>query len=59
MGETSSFTGEYVGEINGVLEHTQAHPLGTLHQKDPIGLWAAEEVTESGARAEQAALFPL
>ena len=35
------------------------HPPGIQHQKSPICLWVAGEVTESWQRAEQAALFPL
>ena len=59
VGETPSLTGEFTGETNRVLECTQTHPLGNQHQKGPICLWVAEEVTESQPRAEQAALFPL
>ena len=58
-GETPSLTGEFAGKTLRVLEHTQTHPPGNQHQKGPTCLWVAEEVTESGARAEQAALFPL
>ena len=58
-GETPSLTGEFVGETHRVLEHTQTHPPGNQHQKSPIYLWVAEEVTENRQRAEQAALFPL
>ena len=35
------------------------HPPGNQHQKGPICLWVAGEVTESQPRAEQEALFPL
>ena len=58
-GETPSFTGEFVGETHRVLGHTQAHPYGNQQQKGPICLWVVGEVTKSGVRAEQAALFPL
>ena len=58
-GETPSLTGEFVGETHRVLERTQAHTPGNQYQKGPICLWVAGEVTESRARAEQAALFPL
>ena len=56
-GETPSLTGEYIGETNRVLECTQAHPPRNQHQKGPIWLWVAGEVTESGLRAKQATLF--
>ena len=59
VGETPSLTGEFIGETNRVLECTQTHPPGNQHQKGPIGLWVAEEVTESRQRAKQVALFPL
>ena len=59
LGETPSFTGQFIGETHGVLEHTQTQPPGNQHQKGPICLWVAGEVTESQPRAEQAALFPL
>ena len=58
-GETPSFTGEFVGETHRVLEHAQTHPPRNQHQKGPICLWVAGEVTESQPRAEQVALFPL
>ena len=58
-GETPSLTGEFIGETHRVLECTQAHPPRNQHQKGPICLWVAEEVTESHQRAEQVALFPL
>ena len=58
-GETPSLTGEFVGETHSVLEHTQTHPPGNQHQKGPIWLWVAEEVTENRQREEQAALLPL
>ena len=59
MGETPNLTGEFVGETHGVLEHTQTHPPRNQHQKGPICLWVAEEVTESWQRDKQLALFPL
>ena len=58
-GETPSLTGEFVGETHRVLECTQTHPLRNQHQKGPVCLWVAEEVTESWWRAEKVALFPL
>ena len=54
-----SLTGETVGAAHGSLECTQIHPSSNQHQKGPIPLWVAVEVTESGARVEQMALFPL
>ena len=59
MGETTSLTGEFVGETHRVLELTQNHPPRNQHQKGPIYLCVAREVTESQQRVEQAALFPL
>ena len=59
VGETPSLTGEFVRETHRVLECTQNHSAGNLHQKDPICLWVVEKVTESWPRAEQVALFPL
>ena len=58
VGETSSLTGEFIGETHRFLGCTQNHPPGNQHQKDPICFWVAEEVTENGQRAEQAELFP-
>ena len=58
-GETPSLTGGFVGETHGLLECTQNHSHENQHQKGPICLCVAEEVTESQLRAEQAALFPL
>ena len=58
-GEAPSLTGEFVGDTHRVLEHTQTHSPRNQHQKGPICLWVAEEVTESWQRAEQVALFPL
>ena len=40
-------------------ECTQTHPPRNQHQKDPICLWVAGEVTDSQSRAEQVALFLL
>ena len=59
VGETPGLTGEFTGETHRVLGHTQSHPPGNQHQKGPIYLWVAAEVTESRQRAEQVALFPL
>ena len=59
VGETPSLTGEFIGETHRVLECTQTHPPGYQHQKGPIWLWIAGEVTENRQRVEQAALFPL
>ena len=56
---TPSLTGVFTGETHRVLESTQDHTPGSQHQKGPICLWVAEEVTGSQQRAEQAALFPL
>ena len=47
VGETPSLTGEFVGETHMVLECTQTHPPGNEHQKGPICLWVAGDVTES------------
>ena len=58
-GETPSFTGQFVGETHRVLGHTQTHPPRNQHQKGPICLWAAEDITEIPPRVEEAALFPL
>ena len=58
-GEIPSLTGEFVGETHRILEHTQNQPPKNQHQKGPICLWVAGEVTESQSRAKQAALFPL
>ena len=58
-GETPSLTGEVVGETHRGLERTQAHPLGNQHQRGPVCLWVAGEVTENGQRVEQVPLFPL
>ena len=58
-GETPSLTGQFLGETHRVLDCTQAHPPWNQHQKGPICLRVAGEVTDSQLRAEQAALFPL
>ena len=58
-GETPSLTGESVGETHRGLERAQAHPPGNQYLKGTTPLWVAREVTDSGARAEQAALFLL
>ena len=50
---TPSLTGEFFGETHRVLECTQNHPPRNQHQKGPLCLWIAEEVTESQQRAEQ------
>ena len=50
VGETPSLTGESIGETHRVLERMQTHPLGNQHQKGPICLWVAREVTESHSR---------
>ena len=57
--ETPSLTGEFIGETYWVLEHTQTHSSRKQHQKGPICLWVAGEVTENWQRVEQEALFPL
>ena len=56
VGETPSLTGKFVGETNSVLECTQVHQPGNQHQKGPICLWVAGEVTENWRRAEQVTL---
>ena len=58
VGETPGLTVDYVGETHRGLEHAQAHPLGNLHQRGPIGLWVVEGVTENQQRVEQAPLLP-
>ena len=58
-GETPSLIGEFIGETHRVLECTQTHPPGNQHQRGPICLWVAGEVTENHQRVEQAPLFPL
>ena len=51
-GEIPRLREEVAGETHRVPKCTQAHPPGNQHQKGPICLWVAEEVTESGARAK-------
>ena len=51
-GETPSLTGEFLGETYRVLEGTQNHPPRNQHQKGPIQLWVAGEVTETWPRAK-------
>ena len=58
VGETPSVTGEYIGETHRVLECTQTHSPRNQHQKGPICLWVAGEVTEIKVKAKQVALFP-
>ena len=58
VGETPSLTGESVAEAHGILECTQTY-LGISICKGTICFWEAGEVTESEARAERGALFPL
>ena len=58
-GETTSLTGEFTGETYRVLQHTQNNPPRNQHQKGPVCLWVAGEVSERQLRAEQVALFPL
>ena len=48
--EIANLIGESVGET---------HLPSNQHLKNATGLWVAEEVTESGARAEQTTLLPL
>ena len=42
---------QFIGETHRILECTQAHPPGNQHQKGPICLWVAGEMTESHPRA--------
>ena len=49
-GETPKLTREFSGETHRVLERTQTHTPGNQHQKGPIYLWVAGEVTESQLR---------
>ena len=58
-GETPRHIQEFVGETHRALECTQTQPPGNQHQKGPVYLWVAGEVTESQLRAKQLALFPL
>ena len=50
--ETPSLTGEFTGETHRGLERTQTHLPGNQHQKGPICLPVAEEVTENWREAE-------
>ena len=50
---------ESIGETHRVLELTQNHPPRNQHQKGPICLWIAGEVTKSQTRGKQVALFSL
>ena len=59
VGETPSLTGEVIGETHRGLERAQAYPPGKQHQKGPLCLWVAGEVTESQQKAEQVPLRPL
>ena len=59
VGETPSLTGKFIGETHRILECTQTHTPGNQHQKVPIGLSVAREVTEIQQKAEQGPLFPL
>ena len=59
MGEATSLTGGSIGGTHGVLEYTQIHLPGNRHQMGMIRFWEAGEVTKSGMRAEQTALFLL
>ena len=47
VGETPSLTGELVGETHRVPEGTKTNLPSNQHQKGPICLWVAGEVTES------------
>ena len=51
-GDTPRLTGEVIGEMHRALECTQNHPPGNHHQKGPICLWVAKEVTENQLKAE-------
>ena len=56
-GETPSLTGESIREAHRVLEHTQVHLPRNHTEKGTIHLWEVREVTESWARAKNAALI--
>ena len=56
--ETPSLTGDFIGEIHRVLEHTQTHVPGIQHEKGLICLCEVGEVIETQLRAKQVALFP-
>ena len=62
--ETANLSGQSVWGAHRVQEHTQAHPLRKSAPKQQLEghqfcLQEVGEVTESGVRAEQVALFPL
>ena len=57
VGKTPSLTEESTEGTHGVLERTQTDSPRKQHLNGPICLWV--EVTESGERVEQAALFSL
>ena len=59
VGETPSLTGEFVAETQKVLNIHKTHPPRNQHQKGPICLWVAGEVTKSWQRADGAKLFLL
>ena len=59
VGETPRLTGEFTGETHRLIECTENHLPRYQHQKNPICLLVAEEVTEGQPRAEQVAWFPL
>ena len=59
VGETPSLTGEFVAETQKVLNIHKTHPPRNQHQKGPICLWVAGELTESWLRDQQVALFSL
>ena len=46
VGEAPNLIAEFIRETHRVLEHTQTHPPGNQHQKGPIHLQVAGEVTE-------------
>ena len=58
-GETPNLKGDFIGETNRVLEHTQNQPHVNQHQKGPICVWMAAVVTESQQRDQQVAFIPL
>ena len=57
--ENLNLTGESVGRAHRVLEHTQDQPPQNQHLKEHNPLWEVRKLTKHGARAKQAALFPL
>ena len=56
VGETPSLTEEYVGETHRVLNCVQTHLPANQHLNGTNRLWEVRNVTESGTRAQQAAL---